>query len=317
VSAEASAGREVTVLASLARLANQSTDLEQALRGGVQLVCAELDCPLAHVFLQQGRSFAPSRIWVARDPAKHQVFMDATMRASFSTVEEVTGRSLDDTLPVYVPKLSEAVAFRRGAALWEAGLDSAVFLPVVSGREVMALLELFWPQLDLTSAHAALLETAVLILGRALDRDALRRERQQRREDLATAAMIDDTTGLYSRRGFFAFAEPHVRIAHRTHASHQLVLAELLSRSAPAQPDLLRATARLLRSVFRETDVLGRLGDREFAAFAVDANAAGGKRILERVQSALATSAPGVQLDLSVVGYDPERPLPLAELLRG
>jgi diguanylate cyclase (GGDEF)-like protein len=93
-----------------------------------------------------------------------------------------------------------------------------------------------------------------------------------------TAALTDELTGLYNRRGFRALAEHQLRIARRTGADVLLLFLDLdgfkhvndrLGHEAGDRA--LREVADLLRNTIRETDVIARLGGDEFAVLVVDA----------------------------------------------
>lgn len=108
------------------------------------------------------------------------------------------------------------------------------------------------------------------LLSRSLRYTVDRRKLQQTLRELS---LNDDVTGLYNVRGFVALAEHHVRLASRTRGlligSFQAPLSDLPAAGGSAE--LLRACADLLRAVFRGSDVLARVGEKEFAVLAVDA----------------------------------------------
>jgi diguanylate cyclase (GGDEF)-like protein len=100
---------------------------------------------------------------------------------------------------------------------------------------------------------------------------------QARLDELLHLAVEDDLTGLYNRRGFQLFAEHELRAARRrqTHSAVIFVdfdgLKDINDRFGHERGDtVLVRTARLLHEVFRECDVIGRIGGDEFAVFAPD-----------------------------------------------
>ena len=100
---------------------------------------------------------------------------------------------------------------------------------------------------------------------------------QARLDELLHLAVEDELTGLYNRRGFQLFADHELRAARRrqTHSAVIFVdfdgLKDVNDRFGHERGDaLLVQTARLLHEVFRECDVIGRIGGDEFAAFAPD-----------------------------------------------
>ena len=94
-----------------------------------------------------------------------------------------------------------------------------------------------------------------------------------------TAALTDELTGLYNRRGFRALAEHQLRIARRSGGDVLLLYIDLdgfkqvndhLGHDAGDRA--LREVAAILRHTIRETDVVARLGGDEFAVLVVDAD---------------------------------------------
>lgn len=100
--------------------------------------------------------------------------------------------------------------------------------------------------------------------------------RQKTIEQLRANSMIDELTGLYNRRGFFAMTEHQLRLAER--AGKSLLLAFVDVDRLKVINDLLGhhrgdlalvEMARILRETFRKTDILARLGGDEFVAIQV------------------------------------------------
>ncbi|HTF56600.1 MAG TPA: response regulator, partial [Planctomycetota bacterium] len=81
-------------------------------------------------------------------------------------------------------------------------------------------------------------------------------EKQQLRTELKGMDMLDETTGLYNRRGFVAMATPILRVARRMRTPVLLVVATL---EAPRESIAAeRAVGGLLRETFRDSDLAAR-----------------------------------------------------------
>ena len=100
---------------------------------------------------------------------------------------------------------------------------------------------------------------------------------QQRVDELAHEALVDELTGLYNLRGFFLFAGHELKVARRRGARSAIVYVDIDGlrgiNDAQGQEEgdaVLVETAGLLRRAFRECDVIARLGGDEFAVFAFD-----------------------------------------------
>jgi two-component system cell cycle response regulator len=124
-------------------------------------------------------------------------------------------------------------------------------------------------------------------------RHAVERQRVQQR--LADLALRDELTGLYNRRGLLLLGEHQRRQCLRSGRS--LVAAQVdvdgLKRindtwGHQAGDQAIASTAAILRTTFRESDIVGRIGGDEFIALAVDARADSVQRVLKRLAFALA-----------------------------
>lgn len=119
-------------------------------------------------------------------------------------------------------------------------------------------------------------------------------ERHQLYRNLVGAALSDELTGLFNRRGFMTLAGQLFKSAQRLHQGAFLLYADLDGMKSVNDglghkegDRMLRDTAEVLRETFRDADVLARLGGDEFAVFGLQEEAAGPdipkERLLERV----------------------------------
>jgi diguanylate cyclase (GGDEF)-like protein/PAS domain S-box-containing protein len=125
---------------------------------------------------------------------------------------------------------------------------------------------------------------------------------------LESLSLVDDLTGLYNRKGFFALAEHRVKLANRTGAPFSVAFVDLdglkrINDTFGHQEGnrALQDTANLLRGCFRESDIVARLGGDEFAIFIADAEESQIDGIETRIQQGLTTcnSAAGRRYRLS------------------
>jgi diguanylate cyclase (GGDEF)-like protein len=145
---------------------------------------------------------------------------------------------------------------------------------------------------------------------------------------LRSMALTDDLTSLCNRRGFVRAGTRLLSAAHRDKRWAMLFyidVDDLKSTNDSAGhavgDSLLTRTAQVLRSVFRDTDVIGRLSGDEFAALVPVADLNACNLILERLQSAVAAdnlSCADASLSLSVgfAHFNPRKPSSISDLLR-
>jgi diguanylate cyclase (GGDEF)-like protein/PAS domain S-box-containing protein len=154
-------------------------------------------------------------------------------------------------------------------------------------------------------------------------------ERKKMEDKLKMLSLLDELTGLYNRRGFFALAEQQLKLAKRANRGLLLFYIDL-DRMKWINDNLghsegdraLTETADIFRKVFRTTDIVARVGGDEFAIIAIEAIRAGIDIIKDRIQKCIETqnsiSENKYELSLSIgaVYYDPESPCSVDELMK-
>jgi diguanylate cyclase (GGDEF)-like protein len=140
--------------------------------------------------------------------------------------------------------------------------------------------------IGLTVVMALTLASAVT--GRRQSENALR----SYSVEMEQLALTDELTGLRNRRGFLVLADQALRMARRARAKCVLVFIDLDglkrvndTRGHAAGDALITDTARVLGHVFRESDVVGRVGGDEFAVFALLDEQDGKTAVAARLQA--------------------------------
>jgi diguanylate cyclase (GGDEF)-like protein len=124
-------------------------------------------------------------------------------------------------------------------------------------------------------------------------------------------ALSDELTGLRNRRGFLALAEQLLRMARRSRARCALVFVDLDglklvndTRGHAAGDALIADAGRVLMHVFRESDVVGRVGGDEFAVLALldehDGATAVNSRLLAEIEKFNAQAVPSMRVSMSI-----------------
>jgi two-component system cell cycle response regulator len=115
-------------------------------------------------------------------------------------------------------------------------------------------------------------------------------ERKRMMKELHDLSILDDMTGLYNRRGFFALAEQQIKIAERDKGGLWFIVAdldglkEINDTFGHEEGDLaIKDTATILKETFREADIIGRLGGDEFAIVASEKTPANIGLISDRI----------------------------------
>jgi diguanylate cyclase (GGDEF)-like protein len=129
--------------------------------------------------------------------------------------------------------------------------------------------------------------------------------------EMEQLALTDELTGLRNRRGFLVLADQALRMARRTSAKCALVFADLDglkqvndTRGHAAGDALITDAARVFGEVFRESDVVARVGGDEFAVFAVLDEHDGAGAVEERLAAAIerfnAQAVPSLRISMSI-----------------
>ncbi len=129
--------------------------------------------------------------------------------------------------------------------------------------------------------------------------------------EMEQLALTDELTGLRNRRGFLVLADQALRMARRTRAKCALVFVDLDglkrvndTRGHAAGDALIADAARVLGNVFRESDVVGRVGGDEFAVFALlddhDGPAAVSGRLQAEIERFNAQVVPTLRVGMSI-----------------
>ena len=118
-------------------------------------------------------------------------------------------------------------------------------------------------------------------------------KRKNIEEELRAASIMDDLTGLHNRRGFLALSQQQLKIATRLKRALLFFFIDLDDMKlindnfGHAEGDMaLIRIAKVLKSSFRESDIIGRMGGDEFAvcAFESENDEGSAERINSRIQ---------------------------------
>jgi diguanylate cyclase (GGDEF)-like protein len=146
---------------------------------------------------------------------------------------------------------------------------------------------------------------------------------------LRCAALTDELTGLYNRRGFMQTAARVLDVAARDgHAAHLIYfdvnqLERINGSMGRSTGDvMLRQMGNLLRDLYPSYgvyEVLGRLGGDEFAALTTRAEYASRSAIILRARRPQTSSydLPPLSLSIGIAHFNPQRPVGIDELLEG
>jgi diguanylate cyclase (GGDEF)-like protein/PAS domain S-box-containing protein len=153
-------------------------------------------------------------------------------------------------------------------------------------------------------------------------------ERKRMEEQFHIMSIADELTGLYNRRGFFTISQQQLKVAERTKKDILLFFADLDNMKRindtlghQAGDRVLVEIAAILKEIFRESDIIGRIGGDEFAILAIDTADESGEVLMERLHKSLEANnrleAKNYTLSLciGIARYDHTKPSSLDELM--
>lgn len=165
------------------------------------------------------------------------------------------------------------------------------------------------------------MDETLTIIGEAL-------EKQRLIAELRRLSLSDDLTGLLNRRAFMRIAQHQLKVARRTKRRLLLLFADFdhLKKvndafGHPEGDKALVEVADSLKTTFRESDIIARIGGDEFVALVTGAEEDCAEILVHRLRENLDTHnlkvEPSYKLSISVgiAHYDPENPCEIDELL--
>jgi diguanylate cyclase (GGDEF)-like protein len=155
------------------------------------------------------------------------------------------------------------------------------------------------PYAEALLAAISLVVLIIPVLYAALYRPMIKHiARQQQLENaLRELATVDELTDILNRRGFHAVADDHLRLAKRFKKGLYCLFMDLngfkrindtLGHNVGDQA--LIETARVLKSTFRETDIVARVGGDEFVVLALDTGSGSADRMVARLREKLSAA---------------------------
>jgi len=165
------------------------------------------------------------------------------------------------------------------------------------------------------------MDETLTIIGEAL-------EKQRLIAELRRLSLSDDLTGLLNRRAFMRIAQHQLKVARRTKRRLLLLFADFdhLKKvndafGHPEGDKALVEVADSLKTTFRESDIIARIGGDEFVVLVTGAEEDSAEILVHRLRENLDTHnlkvEPSYKLSISVgiARYDPENPCEIDELL--
>lgn len=153
-------------------------------------------------------------------------------------------------------------------------------------------------------------------------------DRKRMEAQLQALTVIDEATGLYNRRGFMTLAQQQIKIADRSKEGVFLLFGDLDNLKSTNDQlghregdRIISDTAQVLRSTFRDADIMGRIGGDEFVVLMTDVRDITPDQLSARFRKAVEAHnrGPGasrISISFGIASYDPAAPCSFDALLK-
>ena len=246
---------------------------------------------------------------VLRDPdAPRLAILDLTMPVMDGIGVCRRVRRREDARPIYIILLTAQSGKQNVVRGLESGADDYLTKPF-DEEELHARVKVGIRIVELQRGLAQRVAQLEQALG----------ELNQAQESLRNLALTDELTGLYNRRGFLTLAEHHLKSAFRDQNRVSLIFTDVDGLKAindtyghERGSRALAEIASVLRSTFRGSDIIARMGGDEFVILEAHTEPADVSNSVARLNENLHRHAAALKLpyELSlssgVIGVDPE-----------
>ena len=178
-------------------------------------------------------------------------------------------------------------------------------------------------------------DTIIVLLSAVLDGDVISgmmmdiTRRKKMEERLKEAAITDDLTGLFNRRGFFTISGKQCKLANRTGRGMALLYMDLDGMKTindelghKAGDQALVDTANILKKSFRESDIIARIGGDEFAVLLTELSEPDIEYLIAdhlqdnlRIHNKQEGLAYELWLSMGIAHFDPQQPYSIDALI--
>jgi PAS domain S-box-containing protein len=165
--------KQLELLRDVASIANQASTIAEAMQFTVDRVCEFTAWPLGHAWtITDGPDHLVSgSIWSRTQDPRFEAFRAFSEDVKFLKKLPFTAEIIAKAQPIWVRDVATHPNFARRSLAEQAGLKTGLAVPVLSGSEVIAVLEFF--SLETLDQDDALLEVMSLLgtqLGQVVDR---------------------------------------------------------------------------------------------------------------------------------------------------
>ena len=180
--------KQLELLEHVTAAANQMHSVQAVLQFAIDRFCRFGGWSLGHAFVAEDGVLRSADAWHIADHGRTTIFRTVTAHTEFAIGEGLPGQALESGKPAWMAELGDATSFPRFNFARRCGLKCGVAFPVLSGAEVVAVVEFYGT--ESRPPDPVLLELmaqAGTQLGRAIERQRAQERLQAQTVELATA----------------------------------------------------------------------------------------------------------------------------------
>ena len=153
--------KQLELLKDIATTANQASSIAEAMQFAIERVCEFTGWPLGHAFIARAGQKHLASSWNSVQDGRFDDFRAASEASEFSIEADLLGKVIAGARPIWVRDVANDPNFTRRSAAQQAGIRSAFAFAVLSGGELIALLEFF--AVNVSDQDDPLLEMMALV----------------------------------------------------------------------------------------------------------------------------------------------------------
>jgi PAS domain S-box-containing protein len=185
----------------IAALANEASDVNDALQTCLDLVCNFTKWPIGHLYMldQEAGDLYPTNIWHLNPPDQFEAFRKVTEDIRFASGVGLPGRVLATGDPAWIVDVSKDNNFPRSKLETEIGIKAGFAFPISVGSNVIAVLEFFSREaVEPISSLFEIMDHIGAQLGRTIERARSKHALLSQEEKLRSIIQSSNVTAIVS-----------------------------------------------------------------------------------------------------------------------
>lgn len=142
--------KTVTLLRSVAMVANNANTIEEAIAQTLKLLCEFMKWPVGHCYIldQQKQLLVSTKLWFTENDEYFKPFKESSEAIEFGLGEGIPGRAWQASDALWVPDVNQFPNFYRAKAASALGIKAGLAFPIVVNGSVFCVLDFFSSRIE-------------------------------------------------------------------------------------------------------------------------------------------------------------------------